>query len=130
MALEAWLTDVDDKTLAANKAQLKDYISRGTFGGTEREFVHSALLRLYTKKFASSSMSWAGAQKNKEFTLKSSKAQELLNDVIYLKFPNFQKNMGTYFNNFHKDVAKVASERRSSTVWNEDIFVDGAMVNE
>jgi len=46
MALEAWLTDVDDKTLAANKAQLKDYISRGTFGGTEREFVHSALLRL------------------------------------------------------------------------------------
>ena len=54
MALEAWLTEVDDETLAANKAQLKDYISRGTFGGTEREFVHSALLRLYTKKFASS----------------------------------------------------------------------------
>ena len=46
VALEAWLSDVDDETLAANKAQLKDYISRGTFGGTEREFVHSALLRL------------------------------------------------------------------------------------
>lgn len=29
-----------------------------------------------------------------------------LYDVINSKFPNFQKNMGIHFNNFHKDAGK------------------------
>jgi hypothetical protein len=101
--LEAWVTDGDDDIIAANHAQLREFISRGTFGQTEKEFVHSALLRLFTKKFANRSMSWAGAKSNKEFTLKVCKVWELLSDVINAKYPNFQKNMCIYFNNFHKD---------------------------
>ena len=71
--------------------------------------MHSALLRLFTKKFASCSMSWAGAKGNKEFTLKTSNVWELLNDVVSAKFPDFQKNMGVHFNKFHKDVGKEAT---------------------
>jgi len=89
--LEDWLTDHDDETLAANRAQLRDYIGRGTFGNSEKEFVHCALLRLFTKKFANTCLSWAGVRGNKEFTLKTSKVWELLYDVINPKFPNFQK---------------------------------------
>lgn len=109
LELEAWLADGDDEVLTANRAQLKDFIARGSFGTTEREYVHSALLRLFTKKFASCSMSWAGAKGNKEFTLKTSKVWELLNDVVSAKFPDFQKNMGVHFNKFHKDVGKEAT---------------------
>ena len=106
--LEDWLTDHDDETLAANRAQLRDYIGRGTFGNSEKEFVHCALLRLFTKKFANTCLSWAGVRANKEFTLKTSKVWELLYDVINAKCPNFQKNMAMHFNNFHKDVGKEA----------------------
>ena len=49
--LKAWLTDVDDDTLTGNRAQLKDFIACGTFGSVEREYVYSALLRLFTKRF-------------------------------------------------------------------------------
>ena len=112
LELEAWLTDGDDETLTANRAQLKDYIARGTFGTVEREYVHNALLRLFTKRFANSNMSWAGAKGNKEFTLKTSAVWELLNDVISTKHPNFQKNMAVLFNNFHKDVGKEVATGR------------------
>lgn len=107
--LEAWLTVGDDETLTANRAQLMDFIARGTFGTVEREYVHSALLRVFTKRFASCSMNWAGEKGNKEFTLKSSKVCELLNDVIRAKFSDFQRNMAVNFNNFHKDVGKQAT---------------------
>lgn len=110
--LEAWLTNGDDEVIAANRAQLREFISRGTFGLTERDFVHSALLRLFTKKFANRSMSWAGAKSNKEFTLKTCKMWELLSDVINSKYPNFQKGMCVYFNNFHKDAG--GKEKRSA----------------
>ena len=33
----------------------------------------------------------------------------MLNDVVNDKFPNFQKNMGVHFKNFHKDVGKAAT---------------------
>ena len=33
--LEAWLTVGDDETLTANRAQLMDFIARGTFGTVE-----------------------------------------------------------------------------------------------
>jgi len=36
LELEAWVTSGDDKTVSANRAQLKDYIGRGTFGIVER----------------------------------------------------------------------------------------------
>ena len=116
LELEAWLTDGDDETIAANRAQLKDHIGRGAFGTVEREYVHSALLRLFAKSFAHWYMSWAGAKGSKEFTLKTSAVWELLNDVINAKFPNFQRNMAVHFNNFHKDVGKLASRagRRSA----------------
>lgn len=109
LELEAWLTDGDDDLLAVNRAQLREYITRGTFGNTDKEFVNSACLRLFTKRFAQTHMSWAGAKRNKEFTLKTSKVWELLSDVINGKFPNFQKNMAVLFNNFHKDVGKEAT---------------------
>lgn len=109
MAVESWLTDGDDETLTVNRKQLRDFIARGTFGTVEKEYVHSACLRLFTKRFASQSMSWAGAKGNKEFTLKNSAMWELLNDVISAKFQNFMKNMGVIFNNFHKDVGKEAT---------------------
>jgi len=109
LELEAWVTNGDDETVSANRAQLKDYIGRGAFGTVEKEYVHSALLRLFTKTFAHCYMSWAGAKGSKEFTLKTSRVWELLNDVINAKFPNFQKSMGVHFNNFHKDVGKVAT---------------------
>jgi len=60
-ALEDWLTDHDDKTLAANRAQLRDYIARKQRG----EFVHCALLQLFTKKFANMCISWAGREETK-----------------------------------------------------------------
>jgi hypothetical protein len=91
LELEAWLTDGEDDVLTVNRTQLRDFITRGAFGIVEKEFVHSACLRLFSKKFASSSMSWAGAKGNKEFTLKTSRVWDLLNDVINNKFPNFQK---------------------------------------
>ena len=53
IALGAWLTDGEDDNLTANHAQLKDFISRGSYDILEKEFVHSVLLRLFTKKFAS-----------------------------------------------------------------------------
>ena len=107
--LEAWVSDGDDETVCANCAQLKDYISRGAFGTQEKEYVYSALLRLFTKNFVHCCMSWAGAKGSKEFTLKTSAVWELLNDVVNGKFPNFQKNMAVHFNNFHKDVGKAAA---------------------
>lgn len=109
LELEAWLTDGDDDVLTVNRSQLRDFITRGAFGTVEREYVHSACLRLFTKRFARNCMSWAGAKGNKEFTLKTSKVWELLNDVINAKFPNFQKNMAVHFNNFYKDVGKEAT---------------------
>ena len=87
LELEAWLTDGEDDMLAVNRAQLKDFITRGAFGTVERECVNSACLRLFTKRFARNYMSWAGAKGNKEFTLKTSRVWELLNDVINVKFP-------------------------------------------
>jgi len=51
-------------------------------------------------------MSWAGAKGNKQFNLKMTTVWELLYDVINSKFPNFQKNIGIHFNNFHKDAGK------------------------
>lgn len=73
LELEAWLTDGDDDMLTANRAQLRDFITQSAFGTLEREFVHSACLRLFTNRFARNYMSWAGAKGNKEFTLKTSK---------------------------------------------------------
>jgi len=52
LQLEAWITDGDDETVSVNRAQLKDYIGSGAFGTQEREYVHSALIRLFTKNFA------------------------------------------------------------------------------
>jgi len=107
--LEEWLSDGDDEVVSAHRAQLKDFIGRGAFGTVEKEYVHSALLRLFTKSFAHHYLSWAGAKGSKEFTLKSSQVWEVLNDVVNDKFPNFQKNMGVHFKNFHKDVGKAAT---------------------
>ena len=70
--LEEWLSDGDDEVVSAHRAQLKDFIGRGAFGTVEKEYVHSALLRLFTKSFAHHYLSWAGAKGSKEFTLKSS----------------------------------------------------------
>lgn len=106
--LENFLASGEDD---AHCTQLTDFVARGAFGAAEKEFVHSALLRLFTRKFANSFVSWAGAKGNKQFTLKTSKVFEFLIGVVSPKFPNFQKNMGIYFNNFHKDVGKDANRK-------------------
>jgi len=38
--------------MSAHRAQLKDFIGRGAFGMVEKEYVRSALLRLFTKSSA------------------------------------------------------------------------------
>lgn len=80
--------------MSAHRVQLKDFIGRDAFGTVEKEYVHSALLRLFTKSFAHRYLSWASAKGSNEFTLKTSQVWVSLNDVINEKFPNFQKNMG------------------------------------
>lgn len=112
LVLEAWLIADDDEACSVNRAQLKDYVTRVSFGVSEREYVNSTLLNLFNRKFASCYMSWAGVKGNKEFTLKTSKIWDLIQDVVSAKFPNFQKNMVTYFNNFHKDAAKPSKTLR------------------
>lgn len=107
--LEAWLSDGDDEVMTTNRAHLRDFIARGACGTTEREYVYNACLRLFTKRFASRSMSWAGAKGNKEFTLKTSKVWGPLSDVIGAKFSNFQQYMAIYFNSFQKDFGREAT---------------------
>ena len=76
LELEAWLTDGDDDMLAMNRAQQREYITRersanteaSVWFGSEKEFVNSACLRLFTKRFAQMHMIWAGVKHNKEFT--------------------------------------------------------------
>jgi hypothetical protein len=68
LELEACLADGDDETMSSNQVQLKDFIARGAFGTLKREYVYNTCLRVFTKRFASQSMSWAGAKGNKEFT--------------------------------------------------------------
>jgi hypothetical protein len=42
--------------------QLKDFIAQGAFGTVKREYVYNTCLRVFIKRFASQSMSWAGAK--------------------------------------------------------------------
>jgi hypothetical protein len=55
--LEACLADGDDETMTSNRVQLKDFIARGAFGTVKREYVYNTCLRVFTKRFASQSMS-------------------------------------------------------------------------
>jgi hypothetical protein len=86
--LEEWLQHGNDEELNVKRTQLIDYMIRGTFGTTEKDFVQTAFLTLFTKRFASAHMSWAGAKNNKEFTLRKCYIWELLNYVICDKYPN------------------------------------------
>lgn len=60
--IESFLSSEDSD---AHHNQFKSFIVRGVFGTSEKEFINSILLRIFSKKFANCSISWAGTKKTR-----------------------------------------------------------------